>query len=115
MADLKPVKVHWEIMDKYIVFTVARFEVKYEDKVIGYYRLFNEPESVNIAFYSDEDKHGVLPPQTYKAIPTNHKLIRYIEDDLKKMGYMIPDGHAKISDGMLIGTERFPSDWEVLY
>jgi hypothetical protein len=115
MAELKPVKVHWEAIDRYAVFVVTRFEVMYEDQLVGYYRIFMEPNSVNIAFYSDTDRHGVLPPETYKVIPTNHKMIRMIEDDLNKMGYTIPDGHTKISDGMLVGMERFPMDWEVLY
>ena len=55
MAELKPVKVHWEAMDRYAVFVVTRFEVMYEDQLIGYYRIFMEPNSVNIAFYSDTD------------------------------------------------------------
>lgn len=115
MAELKPVQVHWEAIDKYAVFVTTRFEVKDGDNVIGYYRMFMEPESVNIAFYGDTDRHGVLPPQTYKVIPTNHKMIRLIEEDLNKMGYTIPDGHKMISDGMLVGMEKFPMDWEVLY
>ena len=42
-------------------------------------------------------------------------MIRLIEADLNKMGYTIPDGHKMISDGMLVGMEKFPMDWEVLY
>ena len=112
--ELKKVRIHWEILDKYAVFLTARFEVSDGDTVIGYYRLFQEPNSVNIAFYSETDRHGVLPPETYKAIATNHKLIRFIEEDLNKMGYTIPD-YRKISDGMLVGLERFPKEWDYLY
>ena len=83
--------------------------------MIGYYRFWHDPETENIAFYGEHEKHGVLPPGTYRAIPTNHKLIRYIEEDLNKMGYTIPDGHTRITDGMLIGTVRFPADWDILY
>lgn len=31
------------------------------------------------------------------------------------MGYTIPDGRKKITDDMLIGKERFPKDWDILY
>ena len=115
MEELKKVKVHWEEIEKYVVFKVMRFEVKYEEEVIGYYRIWHDPETDNIAFYSDNERHGVLPPQEYKAVPKNHKMIRYIEEDLNKMGYTIPDAHKRISDGMLIGVERFPTDWDILY
>ena len=115
MAELKPVKIHWEEIEKYSVFRIMRFEVKYNDDVIGYYRIWHDPETENIAFYGEHDKHGVLAPGTYRANPTNHKLIRYIEEDLNSMGYTIPDGHSRISDGMLLGTVRFPSDWDILY
>lgn len=115
MAELKPVKIHWEEIEKYSVFKIMRFEVKDGDKLIGYYRIWHDPETENIAFYSDTDKHGVLPPGDYKAIPSNHKMIRFIEEDLNKMGYTIPDAHERISDGMLIGVERFPKDWDILY
>ena len=97
------------------MFKINRFEVKHNDDVIGYYRIWHDPETENIAFYGEHEKHGVLPPGTYRAIPTNHKLIRYIEEDLNKMGYTIPDGHTRITDGMLIGTVRFPADWDILY
>ena len=39
MAELKPVKIHWEEIEKYSVFRIMRFEVKYNDEVIGYYRI----------------------------------------------------------------------------
>ena len=115
MSELKPVKIHWEEIEKYSVFKINRFEVKHNADVIGYYRIWHDPETENIAFYGEHEKHGVLPPGTYRAIPTNHKLIRYIEEDLNKMGYTIPDGHTRITDGMLIGTVRFPADWDILY
>lgn len=117
MADtnLKAVNIHWEEIEKYSVFKIMRFEVKYEGKVVGYYRIWFDPDTVNIAFYSTDDKHGVLPPGQYQAKPGNHKMIQYIEEDLNKMGYYIPDGHKMISDDMLVGKKRFPSDWEILY
>lgn len=115
MAELKAVKIHWEEIEKYSVFKIIRFEVKDGEKVLGYYRIWHDPETENIAFYGEHDKHGVLAPQTYKAIPTNHKLIRYIEEDLNKMGYTIPNAHERITDGMLIGTMRFPTDWDIVY
>ena len=83
--------------------------------MLGYYRIWHDPETENIAFYSERDKHGVLPPQEYQAKPGNHKLIQYIEKDLNNMGYTIPDGRKKITDDMLIGKERFPKDWDILY
>ena len=115
MTGLKPVKVHWEEIEKYSVFKIMRFEIKDGDEVVGYYRIWHDPETENIAFYSEIDKHGVLPPNEYKAYPSNHKLIRYIEEDLNKMGYTIPDAHERVTDAMLIGSMRFPKDWDVLY
>ncbi len=114
-ANLKPVKIHWEEIEKYSVFKIMRFEVKYGQKVLGYYRIWHDPETENIAFYSDNDKHGVLPPQEYQAKPGNHKLIQYIEKDLNSMGYTIPDARKQITDDMLIGKEHFPKDWDILY
>lgn len=115
MEELKSVKVHWEEIEKYVVFKVMHLEVKYQDQVIGYYRIWHDPETENIAFYGENEKHGLLAPGEYKAIPSNHKMIRYIEEDLNKMGYTIRDAHKRISDGMLIGVEKFPTDWDVLY
>lgn len=115
MENYKQVRIHWEIIEKYVVFQVMHLEIKCEDKVIGYYRIWHDPETESIAFYSGKEEHGVLPPQEYRAIPSNHKMIRYIEDDLNKMGYTIPDGHRRISDGMLLGQEKFPKDWDVWY
>jgi hypothetical protein len=115
MSELKPVTFHWEEIEKYSVFKIMRFEVKCDGSLIGYYRIWHDPDTENIAFYSEHDKHGVLPPGTYKSIPKNHKLIQYIEDDLNRMGYTIPDAHSRITDGMLIGTERFPSGWAAIY
>ncbi|MCD7921736.1 MAG: hypothetical protein LUE14_02180 [Clostridiales bacterium] len=115
MAELKQVKIHWEMLERYSVFQVMRFEFKYEDKGIGYFRIWNSPETCNIAFYSENEKHGVLPPEEYKAVPNNHKMIRYIEEDMNKMGYTIGENYRKITDGMLIGVQRFPTDWDILY
>lgn len=115
MVDLKPVMIHWEEIEKYSVFKIMRFEVKHNDKVVGYYRIWHDPDTENIAFYSVDDKHGVLPPGEYQAKPGNHKLIQYIEEDLNKMGYTIPDARKTITDDMLIGKEKFPMSWEILY
>lgn len=115
MADLKTVTFHWEEVEKYIAFKIMRFEVKCDGEVLGYYRIWHDPETENIAFYSENDKHGVLPPGTYQAKPGNHKLIQYIEEDLNKMGYTIPDARKMVTDDMLIGMSKFPLDWEVLY
>lgn len=38
-ANLKPVKIHWEEIEKYSVFKIMRFEVKCGQKVLGYYRI----------------------------------------------------------------------------
>ena len=89
--------------------------IKCEDQVIGYYRIWHDPETESIAFYSGKEEHGVLPPKEYRAVPSNHKMIRCIEEDLNRMGYTIPEGHRRISDGMLLGLEKFPQDWDVLY
>ena len=117
MADLKPVKVHWEVIEHYNVFNIIRFAVKDGEEEIGYYRIWDDPDTNSIAFYgvSKEDRHGVLPPKEYKAQPNNRKMIRLIEKDLEERGYYIPDGHQKISDYMLIGKEKWPTGWEVLY
>lgn len=69
MSELKPVKIHWEEIEKYSVFKINRFEVKHNDDVIGYYRIWHDPETENIAFYGEHEKHGVLPPGTYRRFP----------------------------------------------
>lgn len=115
MSELKNVKFHCEELEKYSVFKIIRFEVKCEDEVIGYYRIWHDPNTENIAFYSEKDKHGVLAPQEYQAKQSNHKLIQYIEEDLNKMGYTIPDARKTITDGMLVGMQKFPPNWEVMY
>ena len=42
-ANLKPVKIHWEEIEKYSVFKIMRFEVKCGQKVLGYYRIWHDP------------------------------------------------------------------------
>ncbi len=115
--DLIPVKVHWEAIERYVVFSVFHLAIKAKDEEIGYYRIFSEPNSDNIAFYGKEkeDRRGILPPEQYKAHENNRKMIRLIEKDLEEHGYYIPDGHKMITDMMLIGKEKWPSIWEVLY
>ncbi len=115
MSELKNVKIHWELIEKYVVFRIARFEVMYQDEVVGYYRIWHDPDTENIAFYGENDKHGVLAPQMYKSVPTNRKMSRIIEEDLNKMGYTMAPYHRKITDGMLLGLEKFPSDIVILY
>lgn len=116
--SLKQVKISWRVIEKLGPFTTTRLEIKWEDQVIGYYRIYDDPDTNNIAFYGENgnsDKHGVLPPKEYNAQPNNHKLIRYIEKDLEKMGYFIPDAHKMVSDYMLTGKEKFPAVWDSMY
>ncbi len=115
MGELKEVKVHWDEVEHYTVFKILRFEVKCGDEVVGYYRIWHDPDTENIAFYGEHDKHGVLAPQQYKSVPTNHRMIRLIEEDLNKMGYTMTEAYRKITDGMLLGMEKFPADLDILY
>lgn len=112
MAELKEVKVFYFIIDDIKgLYRTARLEIHEGDKNVGYYRIWHDNKTESIAFYAEHDRHGVMPPGDYKAIPTNHKMIKAIEKDLNMMGYTIPDGHKVITDGMLIGEVKFPTDW----
>ena len=116
MAELKEVKVFYYIIDNIIrkeglLYRTARLEIHDGDKNVGYYRIWHDRTTESIAFYGEHDRHGVLPPQEYKAIPTNHKMIAAIEKDLNLMGFTIPDGHKTITDGMLTGDVEFPKYW----
>jgi hypothetical protein len=118
MAELKPVKLHWEMIEKFKVFSTANLVVKDGEEEIGYYRIFDDPETDNIAYYgliNKEDRRGILPPKEYKAQPNNRKMVRLIEKDLEEHGYYIPDGHKMLTDYMLVGKEKLPQTWDVLY
>ncbi len=119
MAELKvkEVKVFFYVIDDVKLpngrnlYRTCRLEIHDGPRHVGYYRIWHDEESENIAFYSEKDRHGVLPPGEYKSVPTNHKMIGLIEKDLNMMGYTIPDGHKVVTDAMLTGSVPFPTDW----
>lgn len=112
MAELKEVKVFYFVIEELQgLFRTSRLEIHDGDKNVGYYRIWHDRETENIAFYAEKDKHGVMPPGEYKAVNDGHKMIDLIEKDLNMMGYTIPDGQKTITDGMLIGEVDFPKDW----
>lgn len=113
--ELKEVCVRCEEVQKYLVFMTMRFEVSYYGQVVGYYRIWHDPDTVNIAWYSDEGNHGVLAPGDYQAVDGSIKMINMIQNDLHKMGYTIPKGWERITDDMLIGKKKFIADSRFTY
>lgn len=116
MAEKNEVQVFLYVIEEIAgLFRTCRLEVHQGDKNIGYYRIWHSRDTDNIAYYSQKDRHGVLPPDTYKAEHGGTFMFEEIKKDLHLMGYEIADSEEPITDDMMVGEVPLPKNWPGWY